>query len=99
MSRNAPFSPKYGSGQNVTASGTSASITLAKGTKQVRVCNTGSTNPAQVRVGNGAQTATAADFHLPAGAIEVITKNEDDDTLAYISAAGTTLNVTLGEGW
>lgn len=94
-----PFNPSYGSGQNVTAAGTSASVSLSNKTKQVRIVNTGATNAAQVRLGSGSATATAADFHIQPNSIEVITKNTDHDVLAYISAAGTTLNIMEGEGW
>ena len=99
MSAFQPFNPKYGSGQNVTAAAASASITIPPGTKQIRIVNTGATNAAQVRIGSGTVTATAADFHIPPGAIEVLTRFEDDNVLAYISASGTTLNISLGEGW
>lgn len=99
MSAFQPFNPKYGSGQNVTAAAASASITIPPGTKQVRIVNTGATNAAQIRIGASPVTATAADFHIPPGAIEVVTRFEDHDTLAYISASGTTLNISMGEGW
>ena len=92
-----PFNPVYGSGQKLTAAAASASVTISKGTKQFRVCNTGA-NPAYLRIGSGEQTATSADLYIEAGAIETFTKFQDAETLAYISAAGTTLNVILGEG-
>ena len=99
MSALQPFNPQYGSGQNLTATGTSASVTIPKGTKQVRIVNTGATNPGQIRIGTGAQAATAADLHLAAGASIIVTKAQDHDTLAYISAVGTTFNIMMGEGW
>lgn len=98
MSNLAPFNPVYGSGQNLTAAAATASVSIPKGTKQIRIINTG-LNPGQIRIGVGAQTATAADLHIVAGAIETFTKFEDSDTLAYISAAGTTFNIMVGEGW
>lgn len=93
-----PFNPKYGSGQNVSPAAASAAITIGKGEKQVRLVNTGAA-ACQVRLGVAGVVATAADFHLPGGATEVITKEQDHDTLAHISATGTTLNVMVGEGW
>lgn len=98
MSVMQPFNPRYGSGQNVAPAAASASITIGKGEKSVRLQNTGA-SPCQVRIGFAPVTATAADFHLAAGAVEVITKDQDHDTLAHISIAGTTLNVMTGEGW
>lgn len=98
MSTNQPFYPHYGTGQNVTANSTSASVAISRGTNQIRIINTGS-NPGQIRIGRGAQTAAAADLHLVPGAIEVITKGFDDDTLAYRSELGTTFNIMTGEGW
>lgn len=100
MSALQPFNPKYTSGQNVAPAAASGFITIGKGEKQVRLVNTGAA-ACQVRLGTGgaALVATAADFHLPAGATEVITKDQDHDTLAHISATGTTLNVMVGEGW
>lgn len=97
MSTLAPFNPVYGSGQNLTAAAVSASVTIPKGTKQIRIINTG-LNAGQIRIGVGAQTATTSDLHIVAGAIETFTRFEDADTLAYISAAGTTFNIMFGEG-
>jgi hypothetical protein len=91
------FNPAYGSGQNLTANATSQSVTIPAGTKSIRIVNTGS-NPAQVRIGKGTQTATTADLHIMPNTIEIFTKDQDDTTVAYISALGTTLNIMLGEG-
>lgn len=98
MTIKAPFYPKYGSGQNVTAAAASASVAIGSGNKSIRVANTG-VNPAQFRIGVGAQTATAADVHLPAGSVETFSIDELADTFAYISALGTTINLMLGEGF
>lgn len=92
-----PFNPVYGTGQNLTATGTSASVSLRKGPQQIRIINTGA-NPGQVRIGQGSQTATVADLHLIPGAVESFTKFADHDTLAYISASGTTFNIIMGQG-
>ena len=98
MTIKAPFQPKYGSGQDVTAGAASASVSIGKGNKQIRIINTGN-NPGHVRIGHGSQTASATDLRMQPGAVEVISKADDDDTLAHISALGTTLNIMLGEGW
>ena len=51
-----------------------------------------------VRIGAGAQTATTADMPVRAGSEIVVSKGDGDDTLAHISAAGTTLYIQTGEG-
>ena len=64
------------------------------------VCNTGS-NIGYVRIGrtsDGTVTATTADCPIPAGQTAYLSKPHDHDTLAHISAAGTTLQVMSGEG-
>jgi hypothetical protein len=51
-----------------------------------------------VRIGKGSQTASTADTPIPAGATVILAKAPDEDTIAYISAAGTSIYVQLGEG-
>jgi hypothetical protein len=99
MSMNAPFFPKYGSGVVVSAAAGSASASLDPTTRQVVVTNLGTTNVAYVRLGIGAQTATTADFPVPPGAQITLTKGLGADTIAYISASGTSLHLIAGEGW
>jgi hypothetical protein len=65
--------------------------------KSVRLVNSGA-NICYVRIGTGAQTATTADLPVRAASEVVVQKAEGEDTLAHISAAGTTLNVQTGEG-
>lgn len=101
MTMKAPFNPQYGSNQVVASGAASATITIATGTKQVRIVNTGA-NIAYVRVFrllDGAMVATTADFPIAAGQASTITKGDRMDSLAHISAAGTTLQVMTGEGW
>lgn len=100
MTIRAPFKPHYGTNQVVTPAAASASITIGKGDKSIRVCNTGA-NVGYFRTGlasNGTVTATAADVAVPSGQSLVIEKDQDHDTLAHISAAGTTFQVMSGEG-
>lgn len=94
----APFQPTYGKGQVVTPAAGSANITIGKGNKNLALTNLGAA-VCYVRVGTGAQTATTADYPIPPGGQVVIRKAEDDDSLAHISATGTTLSVIPGEGW
>lgn len=98
MSALQPFNPRYTSGQTVAPAALSAAITIGKGEKQVRLTNTGAAE-CYVRLGVAGVVATAADYLVRAGTEAVITKDQDHDTLAHISATGTTLNVMVGEGW
>ncbi len=102
MSAMQPINPKWGSNQLLTASGSSQQATVAGNTKQIHVENTGGSNPVYLRTGNSANgtvTATTADFRVSPGTVEVFTKPQDDDRLAYISASGTTFEIIEGEGW
>jgi hypothetical protein len=92
------FYPVRGGNQIVTPAVASATITIDKFAKAVRLHNTGA-NICYVRVGTSVSgtPATTADVPVPAGAVLVLRKGDGEDTLAHISAAGTTLNVQPGE--
>ncbi len=97
-----PFNPRWGSNKLLTANSSSQEQSIGGFCKSIHIENTGTTNPVYIRTGssrNGTITATTADFRVSPGKIEVLTKPEDDDIIAYISAAGTTLEVIEGEGW
>lgn len=98
MTVRAPFQPRYGAGQVVTPAVGSANITIGKGNKNLCLTNLGAA-VCYVRVGTGAQTATTTDYPVPPNAQVVIGKDEENDSLAHISATGTTLQVIPGEGW
>lgn len=104
MTAKQPFSPHYGSNQVLTAGAASASVGIDRDNKQVRVVNTGA-NIGYFRTydstdtATGAGTASTADVPVPAGMATTITKGMRHDRLAYISAAGTTLEVMTGEGF
>jgi hypothetical protein len=94
-----PFSADYGLNQNVTTGGVSASISLRSDSKSVRIANTGATNPAYVKIGIGAQTATSADLVIRPASEIIIHKGDGPDTLAYLQHTGaTTLSIITGEG-
>lgn len=96
-----PFSPKYGSTRSLTPAAGSAQIVLDadKQSRQVRIANTGA-NVAYVRISaDAAPVATSADYPVLPNSITVISKDPQHDRIAHISAAGTTLLVTLGEGF
>lgn len=101
MTIRAPFKPHYGSNQAVSPAAASASITIGKGDKTIRAVNTGATNVMHFRTGkasDGTVTATSSDVCVRPGESLDIEKPEDHDTLAYISAAGTTAQFMSGEG-
>lgn len=96
-----PFQPKYGAKQSIAPAAGSAFITIGVGNKTLRVRNTGTTNVMQFRTGkasDGVVTATASDMPVYPGEVVYIEKPQDHDTLASISAAGTTADVIPGEG-
>ena len=93
----APFQPKRGGNTVATPAASSASISIDAQAKSVRLVNSGA-NICHVRIGNGAQTATTADLPVRAGSEIIVAKGDGDDTLAHISATGTTLHIQVGEG-
>lgn len=97
MTVRAPFNPKRGGNQVTTPAAASASVSIDAVSKSVRLVNSGA-NICHVRIGTGAQTATTADLPVRSGESLVVSKAEGEDTLAHISAAGTTLHVQPGEG-
>lgn len=97
-----PFFPAYGTNQSLTAGAGSLNATINKDNRQVRIVNTGA-NIAYVQtyssLDQAGTTASATDFPVPAGAMCTISKDTDHDQLAYISSAGTTLQVMTGDGY
>lgn len=98
MAVNAPYNPRRGANQPVTAAAASASISLDPVAKSVRIVNVDAANVAHIRIGAGAQTATTADMPVRPNSEIIVTKGDGEDTLAYISAAGAALHVQTGEG-
>ena|SRR5690242_20688997 len=96
-----PFNPQYGSNQVLTAAASSASASIDPNCKQLRVVNTGA-NKAYFRIynsGDGSQNATTADFAIMPNMASTITKFQDHNAIAYISASGTTIEIMTGEGF
>jgi len=91
------FYPDRGTNQVTTPGAVSASVAINAVSKAVRVVNSGA-NICYVRVGSGAQTANTSDTPVRSGESIILGKGDGDDTLAHISAAGTTLHVQTGEG-
>lgn len=98
MTIRSPFQPKRGANQVLTPAAASASVSIDPVAKSVRLVNSGTTNICHVRIGSGAQTATAEDLPVLPGESIVVSKGDGEDTLAHISASGTTLHVQTGEG-
>lgn len=105
MTVSSAFQPQQGANQKVTASTSSASITIGAGTKSLRVVNAGAVVGyfRTYRAADGAKTASAADTPvLPASTASstlVIEKPQDHDSVAYVSdSATTTLHFQPGEG-
>lgn len=98
MSVRAAFNPRRGANQVVTPGAASASIAIDAQAKAVRLVNSGAANICHVRIGAGAQTATTADLPVLPGESIIVSKGDGENTLAYISAVGTTLHVQTGEG-
>lgn len=97
MTIRAPFNPSRGANQVVSPAAASAQITYGKGNKSIRFVNSGA-NICYVRIGTGTQTATTADTPVLPNSALILSKAQDEDTIAHISAAGTTLNIQSGEG-
>ena len=93
-----PFNPSYGSGQTKTATANSAQYSIIAGTRSICVTNTGATNPVYVRLGQGTVTATTADYIVMPSSQVSLGKFEDDNVIALISPAGTTVNFICGAG-
>ena len=98
MSTFIPFNPAYTSGQTKTSAALAASFSVAAGTNQVCITNTGS-YIAYVRIGVGSFSATTADYPVLAGSQVVLTKAQDDTVVSHISASGTTLHFICGNGF
>jgi hypothetical protein len=92
-----PFTPQRGTNQVVSPAAASASVTIDARAKSVRLVNSGA-NICYVRIGTDTQTATTADLPVRTAESIVVSKGDGENTIAYISAAGTTLNIQTGEG-
>ena len=97
MSIYAPFQGNNGQNQVQVVGAFSLSVNVAAVNKSVRLVNVGA-NICHVRIGEGAQIATIADTPIQSGESLVVQKAGGDDTVAHISADGTTLHIQPGEG-
>ena len=92
------FYAHKGTNQVVTPAAASATISLNPIDKTVRCVNNGA-NICYVRIGDAASgaPATTADTPVPPLGEVVLRKGDGENTLSYISALGTTLQVQTGE--
>jgi len=97
MAAQTPFSPQAGSNQVLTAGAVALFTTLHPVAKSVRVVNSGA-NIGYVRIGENVTSATTADVPVRALSEVILNKGDGENSLAYISALGTTLQVQTGEG-
>jgi len=100
MTIQAPFGPHYGSGVTVAPSGTSASSARGLGSKSLVITNLSTTVVSYVRTGQGAATATTADYPILPNTQIVLSKPQDHDTVAYVTGGSTgSLHIMAGEGY
>ena len=99
MTIKSPFMPERGANQVVTPGAASATVAVKPDAKSVRFVNSGA-NICYVRMGTStsAATATTADTPVLPNSALILQKQMGDDTVAHISASGTTLNIQTGEG-
>ena len=101
------FQPTYGAGQTQTGAAASASYVCdaavkrsGGGNKTIVVTNNDTTNPVYVRIGQGTQVASIADYEVLAGSKESLSKSEMDDQIAIIAPAGSpSVHFIVGEGF
>ena len=93
------FQPAYGTGFTVAPSGTSASSTFSVDTENVVITNLSSSVTAYVRIGEGAQTATTADYPVLPSTQVSLSKGRYDNTVAYITGGSAgSLHILPGRG-
>jgi hypothetical protein len=100
MSVQAAFNPAYGSGVIVSPGAASASSTIGLGSKALVITNLSSTVLSYIRVGEGSQTATTADYPVLPYTQIVVSKAQDQNTVAYIApGGGGSIHIMAGEGY
>jgi hypothetical protein len=100
MSVQAAFNPAYGTGVTVAPTSTSASSTIGVGSKALVFTNLSASVPVYIRVGTGATSATTADYPVLPSTQVTISKAQDENTVAYITASSTgSIHIMAGEGY
>jgi len=100
MSVQAAFNPAYGTGTTVAPGVASASSTIGVGSKALVITNLSTTVLSYIRVGTGSTTATTADYPVLPNTQIVVSKAQDQNTVAYIApAGGGSIHILAGEGY
>lgn len=100
MSVQAAFNPAYGTGVTVAPGVASASSTIGLGSKALVITNLSASVVSYVRVGAGSTTATTADYPVLPSTQIALSKAQDQNTVAYITASGTgSIHIMAGEGY
>lgn len=98
MTVHGPFQGVYGENKSINVTTTAASETIKKGTKSVRLVNSGITE-CYVRVSSTNIDATTNDLLILQGTAIVLGKAEEDIYVSAITVSATTiLQVQPGEG-
>lgn len=99
MTIKSPFMPERGKNFVVSPAAASAAVKVNPSAKSVRFVNSGA-GLCYVRMGTSlsSATATTADTPVLPNTALILQKQMGDDTVAHISASGTTLNIQTGEG-
>lgn len=93
------FAPAYGSGITVAPGVGSASSTLGIASEGVVITNLSTTVTSYVRVGEGSQTATTADYPVLPGTQVSLSKARGERTVAYIApGGGGSIHIIPGRG-
>lgn len=93
------FCPAYGHGVTVAPTTSSASTTLGNGSENIVVTNLSSSVISYVRVGEGPQTATAADYPVLPNTQISLSKARFETTVAYVTGSDTgSLHIIPGRG-
>lgn len=93
-----PPSARHGVTQTLACTAVSAALAdpLGAQTRQIRIA---SDTHCHVRIGDGAQTATAADPLLPAGVLETVTVTPGQRLAAVRAATGGVVTAADGTLW
>jgi hypothetical protein len=100
MSVQASFNPSYTRGITVSPTTSSASSTIGLGSKAIVLTSLSGSVLVYVRIGKSGITASTADYPLLPNSQISLSKEQDDDTVAYITSSGTgSVHILPGEGY
>lgn len=91
------FSPSYGKTKTLSASSSSSQVAFDAGQHFVHITNDGP-NTVFIRIGNGSQTATTADFPILDNESKTLRIGPSNTNMAGICAVGQTATVYITPG-